>query len=89
MAIQLRWNGLSSRLPILMGVKGIFHLVNLPNGGLMFFLCIHMDELRYFDSSCVVFFPKFYFLDFHGLLFLALLNVMLLLVFCLCVLFMN
>jgi hypothetical protein len=85
MAIQLRWNGLNLRLPILMGVKGVFHLINLPNGGLMFFLCICMDELRYFDSSCVVFFLQFHFLDFHGLLLLALLNVMLLLVFFLCV----
>jgi len=54
MAIQLRWNGLNLRLPILMGVKGIFHLVNLPNGGLMFFLCICMDELRYLDILILV-----------------------------------
>jgi hypothetical protein len=43
MVIQPRWNWLSSKLPILMGAKGLFHLVNLPNGGLMFSLCIHMD----------------------------------------------
>jgi hypothetical protein len=43
MAIQPRWNWLSSRLPILIGAKGLFHLVNLPNGELMFSLCIRMD----------------------------------------------
>ncbi len=43
MGIHPRWNGLGSKLPILMGVKGIFHLVNLTNSGLMFSLSICMD----------------------------------------------
>jgi len=83
MAIQPRWNWLSSRLPILMGAKGLFHLVNLPNGGLMFSLCIRMDGWI-FDFGCAKI-PKFCFFDFHGLLVPTFLNVLLLLVFSLCV----
>jgi hypothetical protein len=66
MAIQPRWNWLSSRLPIIMGEKGLFHLVNLANGGLMFSLCICMDGWI-FDFDCAKI-PKFYLFDFHGLL---------------------
>ncbi len=52
MAIQSRWNWLSSRLPILMGAKGLFHLVNLPNGELMFSLCIRMDGWIFWFWLC-------------------------------------
>ncbi len=86
-SIPQRWNGMGSMLPILIGAKGLFHLVNLFKGGMMFSLCICMNGwifllgLSPLFLNVKLFFLNILLLDFHGLLLPTFLIVLLFLVF--------
>jgi hypothetical protein len=78
---------MGSMLPILIGAKGLFHLVNLFKGGMMFSLCICMNGwifllgLSPLFLNVKLFFLNILLLDFHGLLLPTFLIVLLFLVF--------